>query len=162
MRSFAAACELPAERIDAARAALARLPGGAASPFARLGGTHFARLVVLDVLPVPAVLLAAEIDGDARRWVGRLSERAGRELDCVFEHCDAYPGSADAGPLWRYFAARRCRAGFSILSYGDASVPEIEAALALRSRLREFAERAAALDQAALREQWRTASASGS
>jgi len=159
MRSFAVACELLPDRVDAAHKVLGDLPSGPDSPFARLGGTHFARLVVLDSLPVPALLLGAEIDGDERRWVGRLSERAGEELDLVFEHCDSYPGSADAGPLWRYFAARRCRAGFSVLSYGDAAVPEIVAALALRARLRRFAE-AAARDPAALRAQWRKASGS--
>ncbi|GAC1434043.1 MAG: hypothetical protein NVSMB51_00230 [Solirubrobacteraceae bacterium] len=151
MRSFAVLADLLNGRGTSLREALG---GFRPEAFAAVSGTHFARFALLDTLPVPGLLFSAEIDGDEHAWVGRLAANAGPALDGVLGHCEGFPGSADPGPLWRWFAERRCQPGFSILSYGAASVEQVTAALELQRRVRRFAEQHQGAGAGALRRAW--------
>jgi hypothetical protein len=137
----------------AARAAIAAL----GEPFARVPGTHMARLQVL----APGarrlrggarhyLLLAADHDGPPEPWLAA----AARELDGVLSHCAFWPGPDDPGEVVRWARARELRVGFSIVGSPGATVEEVDEALALRERLGRFAAQTAGLDDGALHAAW--------
>jgi hypothetical protein len=145
---------LRAGEADAARAAIAALDG----PFARVPGTHLARLQVLR--PPPRrfrgrtrhyLLLAADHDGPVEPWLAA----AARELEPVLAHCAFFPGADDAAEVVRWARARELKVGFSVVGSPHATVEEVGEALALRERLARFAAETAGLDDAALHAAWR-------
>jgi hypothetical protein len=144
---------LRAGEADAARAAIAALD----EPFARVTGTHLARLQVLR--PPPRrfrgrtrhyVLLAADHDGPVEPWLAA----AARELEPVLAHCAFFPGAADAAEVVRWARAREVRVGFSVVGSPHATVEEVGEALALRERLARFAADTPGLDDGALHAAW--------
>jgi len=139
---------------DAARAAIAALD----EPFARVPGTHLARVQVLR--PPPRrfrgrtrhyLLLAADHDGLVEPWLAA----AGRELAPVLVHCAFWPGADDPAEVVRWARARELHAGFSVVGAPHASVEEVGRALALRERVAALAARTTVLDDAALQAAWR-------
>jgi hypothetical protein len=127
--------------------------GALDEPFARIEGTHLARLQVLEPKarrfrgrPRPYLLLAAEHDGPVEPWLAA----AARELDAVLSHCAFWPGPDDPAEVVRWARAREVAAGFSIVGSPEATVQEVGDALALHARVRRLAE----LDAAALRAAW--------
>jgi len=139
---------------DAARAAIAALD----EPFARVPGTHLARVQVLR--PPPRrfrgrtrhyLLLAADHDGLVEPWLAA----AGRELAPALVHCAFWPGADDPAEVVRWARAREVHAGFSVVGSPHASVEEVGAALALRERLAALAAQTTVLDNAALQATWR-------
>ena len=139
---------------DAARAAIAALD----KPFARVPGTHLARLQVLR--PPPRrfrgrtshyILLAADHDGPVEPWLAA----AARELAPALAHCAFWPGADDPAAVVSWARARALRAGFSVVGSPYASVEEVRQALALRERVAALATQTAVLDDAALQAQWR-------
>ena len=138
---------------DAARAAIAALD----EPFARVPGTHLARLQVLR--PPPRrfrgrtrhyLLLAADHDGPVEPWLAA----AARELDPVLAHCAFWPGAADAAEVVRWARAREVPVGFSVVGSPHVTVEQVGEALDLRERLGRFAAQTAGLDDAALHAAW--------
>jgi hypothetical protein len=138
---------------DAARAAIASLD----EPFARVPGTHLARIQVLR--PPPRrfrgrtrdyLLLAADHDGPVEPWLAA----AGRELATVLAHCAFWPGATAEAEVVRWARAREVRVGFSVVGSPHATVAEVGEALALRARLGRFAAETAGLDDAALHAAW--------
>jgi hypothetical protein len=138
---------------DAARAAIAALD----EPFARVPGTHLARLQVLR--PPPRrfrgrtrhyLLLAADHDGPVEPWLAA----AGHELEPALAHCAFWPGAADAVEVVRWARAREVRVGFSVVGSPRATVEQVGEALALRERLARFAADTSGLDDAALHAAW--------
>jgi hypothetical protein len=138
---------------DAAREAIAALD----KPFARVPGTHMARV---QVLRPPArrfhdrardyVLLAADHDGPAALWL----VAAAPELDAVLSHCAFWPGPDDPAEVVRWARAREVRVGFSIVGSPEATVEDVDTALKLHARLGRFAARSAGLDDAVLHAAW--------
>ncbi len=149
---------------QAARAALASLPDGRASPFARIGSTHFCRLLVVPALldgdGEPAgdgrayLLFTADFDGPLAQWAETVAREIGADLDRVLEHCEGYPGSGELRAFLDFISEHRVPVGFSVLSY-RAGVGRIRASLALRRELREFAIASQGLAPAELRSAWR-------
>ncbi|HEX7299262.1 MAG TPA: hypothetical protein VF257_09650 [Solirubrobacteraceae bacterium] len=138
---------------DAARGAIAALH----EPFARVPGTHMARLQVLRPRARRFrgrtrhyVLLVAEHDGAAAPWLAA----AARELDAVLSHCAFWPGPDDPAEVVSWAQARELRVGFSIAGSPGATVEEVGEALALRERLGRFAAHSEGLDDAALHAAW--------
>ena len=129
---------------DAARAAIGALD----EPFARVPGTHLARLQVLEDRHL---LLAADHDGPLEPWL----LAAARELDAVLAHCAFWPGADDPAEVVRWARARELHAGFSVVGAPHASVEEVGRALALRERVAALAARTTVLDDAALQAAWR-------
>jgi hypothetical protein len=118
----------------AAEAAIAALD----APFARIPGTHQARLQVLRPparrwrgRPRPYLLAAAEHDGPAEPWLAAFA----RELDGVMAHCAFWPGPADPAEVVRWARERELRAGFQVLATG-ATVEEVGRALEVQAEVR--------------------------
>jgi hypothetical protein len=140
---------------DAARTAI----GALGEPFARIPGTHMARVQVLQPRPRRFrgrarhyVLLAADHDGPPEPWLAAM----GRELDSVLSPCAFWPGAEDPAEVVRWARARELPVGFSIVGSPEATVEEVDAALKLRDWLGRFAAQSAGLDDAALHAAWET------
>ena len=150
-----------------ALAALAAFDAPAPSPFARVPGTHFARWSVVGRLPGPDgaplpdgpeyLLTCADFDPPLPVWARGLCEYAGTDVDTVMSFAVGWPGCASPGAVAEFLAAHHAPAGFTVSTYGRATVGEVRAALALRRSLRALAVRAQndGLDPGALRAAWR-------
>ena len=110
------------------------------TPFARVPGTHLARLQVLEPparrwrgRPRPYLLLAAEHDGPAEPWLAAVA----RELDAVLAHCAFWPGAADPAEVARWARERTVDVGFSVVAT-DATVEQIGAALRRQAAVRRM------------------------
>jgi hypothetical protein len=151
-------------RTPALREAIAALSPGAESPFARVFGTHLARLTVVEALddrhlnpdpgPGSFLLFATDFDGDAEVHVERLRSALGEDADRVWGHCAGYPGHRRPRPFRAWMLAHRIPIGFSVAPYKHHGVEEVREALALRRRLVDFAVGAADLDSPALKSAW--------
>jgi hypothetical protein len=157
-------------REQALRGALAALGAGTASPFARVAGTHLARLTPLAPparrralgrrrTPPLHLLLAADVDAPAARWVDRLLDAIPAELDSVLGHCERWPGAADGYAARAWLQDARLPAGFSVIGSPEATVAQVGSALTLRERLADLAMRGQDLDPVALHGAWHALSA---
>lgn len=144
--------------------ALEAMPAGPASPFARMGSTHFARLVLMDGFPdrkggqvadMPACLFfGAEFDIPVAGYLEALCSLMPIEADAVFGTCAGYPG-ASVPPLVReWILHHRIRPGFSIIGNPQASVRQVVDALRRREQIIGFALETRALAPAALKGAW--------
>src|SRR3954470_23856928 len=87
------------------------------SPFAAAGGTHLARLEVLEPPgrgSRECVLLAADVDAPLAAWLERFRAVAAAALDAVLGHCAFYPGASDPAAFRRWVAGNRLPVGFSV------------------------------------------------
>jgi hypothetical protein len=151
-------------RAEEVCAVVEALPSGAQSPFARVFGTHVARLTVVAALedrkldPDPStgsfLLFATDLEGDAAAHLERLRNGFGHEADRIWGHCAGYPGTRRARAFRDWMLAHRIPTGFSVVPYPRASVQEVRDALAARRRLVEFALRARAMDDDTLKSEW--------
>lgn len=144
--------------------ALEAMPAGEASPFARIGSTHFARLALVDGFPdrnggtvadMPACLFfAAEFDISVAGYLDALCTLLRDDADAVFGMCVSYPG-ANAPPAFADWVLRhRIRAGFSIHANPQASVRQVVDSLRLREQIIGFAVQTRKLPPAALKDAW--------
>jgi hypothetical protein len=141
-------------REESLRATLEALPDGAASPLAKLPGTHFARFVIAPDLLVRGgmaganeddtnhLIFTACLDGELSPWLTALCERIPETADAVFGACEQYPGCGDHAAFARWVADNRLRTAAFTGGYLRAPLAEVREALALRERLRTFAPRA--------------------
>jgi hypothetical protein len=156
----------------AAKAAIAALPGGDASPFARVFGTHVARLIVVDALdtkelePDPSsgsfVLFSTDLDGEPAVHVERLRSGLGEHADRVWGNCAGYPGVRRPRAFADWMLRHRIPVGFSVMPYARATVDEVDEALAVHRRLVDFALAAPGLEPRALKTAWLRAFGDGS
>jgi hypothetical protein len=151
-------------RKDELSDALAAMPAGRASPFAQIGSTHFARLVLLDKFPgkrrgtlpdMPACLFfAAEFDISVAGYLEALCTLLPDDADAIFGTCVSYPG-ASVPPLFADWMLRhRISAGFSLHANPQASVRQVVDSLRLREQIIEFAVQTRRLPPRALRDAW--------
>jgi hypothetical protein len=129
---------------EATRAAIRALH----QPFARVPGTHLARVQVLEE---GRLLLAADHDGPLEPWLLATA----RELDTVLAHCAFWPGADNPPEVVRWARDRSLPAGFSVVGSPHATVEQVGEALALRERLARFAAETEGLDDAALHAAWK-------
>jgi hypothetical protein len=115
---------------------LSDLPFGPSSPFARVPGTHFARMALIDesyfedqpkvdAFESAYLLLSAEIDGDAEPWLRALFQD--RAMRAVLSRCWGFERGSDAATF-----LRTCRIGKSTeyIDYPMTTVADIFAASA--------------------------------
>jgi hypothetical protein len=163
-RGLAALLPVHEGRRDELADAIQALPSGPDSPFARIGSTHFARLVVLDGFPgrdggtlpgMPACLFfGAEFDIPEAGYLEALCTLMPDEADALFGRCLEYPG-ADVPPLFKSWMLRhRVPAGFSLHANPGASVAEVVDCLRLRESIIAFAVDTRAMAPAALKRRW--------
>jgi hypothetical protein len=139
-------------------AAIAKLPGAAKSPFARLGTVHFARWVLLPDAPRPGVTtlwFSATFDGTLDRFVSGLARQMPAELDSVFEHCIDWRGARDRDALERWVRARRVPISYFLSAYPEATLVQITRALARHRALVELAIEAPHMQPARLHAEFR-------
>lgn len=149
---------LPVLEVDeaAVRRELKSLAPGPNSPFARLSGTHFARLVLLrpfDGLP-SCLFFAAEFDAFVGGFLEMLCTALPNECNAIFGHCQRYPGTGAPPEFKRWMLQHRVRPGFTVIGNPGASADEVERCLRLRQRIIEFAVATRGLEPADLSEKW--------
>lgn len=140
------------------------LASGEASPFARLPGTLFARLILVprlrdrherELSGVPFCLyFAAEFDLVAGRWLEALRASLPDELDRMFAPCLGYPGAGAGQGFASWMLEHRVPAGFSLHGYPELATEQVARALELRERIVAFALDSRGLDPAALAERF--------
>ncbi len=133
----------------AVEAAIATLPAGAASPFARLGTVHNARFVLLHDLPrdgQTTLWFSLTCDGTREQMVSGLHRHVAAELDAVFGHTVGFPGAADRRTLGRWVEDHRVPIHYFLAAYPEASLPQIRRALRRRAALSALAVAAQQMD----------------
>jgi hypothetical protein len=151
-------------RRDELADAIEALPAGRDSPFARIGSTHFARLVLVDGIPgrdggtlpgMPAYLFfGAEFDIPAAGYLEALWTLMPDEADAVFGTCAGYPGASVPPLVSDWMLRHRIKAGFSVVGNPQASVRHVRDSLRLRKQIVAFAVETRALAPAALKQAW--------
>lgn len=127
------------------------LGSGDLSPLAQVGGTHFARWVVMDA-PVfeggrqrhdswsaPRLLFTSNFDGPLGPYLERLRTALGEQADQVWGHCDGFPGHQDAGAFAAWIQHHQVDSSLFYAAYGEQTVEEVQGNLAMRRRLTDFA-----------------------
>jgi hypothetical protein len=147
---------------DALRGYLEALrAGGGPGPLARLPRTHFGRWVIVpdfvaederdpDHLSTPHLLFTACFDGTRDGYLDELCTELAGEAAEIWGRCAGCPRPAAGAALKDYLLAHRIQTGFFVAAYGDATVAEVQAALALRERVVAFAQDAQGMEPAAL------------
>jgi hypothetical protein len=143
---------------------LRTLPQGEASPFARLPGTHFARLTLVPPLRdrkdratsgLPFCLFfAAEFEMFAGGYLDTLCTTVPDRADEMFGSCVGYPGTAAPAAFVGWMLDHRVVAGFSAHGYPGATATEVKSCLELRERIIAFALETRDLAPVELRERW--------
>jgi len=133
-----------------------------ASPLARVAGTHFARWVIIedvvyeggrqrrDALKASRLLFTSNFDGPLDAYLEALRSDLGEDADAVWGHCAGYPGRADPPAFAAYFRNHQVESALFFGAYGDQTVEQVQANLAQRTRLIEFAMAAQGLAPAEL------------
>lgn len=133
---------------------LAAIPATADSPFARLPGTHFARLAIIDRLAFEGprermpqlrlqyLLFSSVFDGPLDDYLHALCARIPREAEEIWGCCVGAPRpvAADGATFASWMRHNQVQTGAFFAPYGDATVDRITHSLELCRRLREFAE----------------------
>jgi hypothetical protein len=139
-------------RAQELRAALAALPLGQRSPFARVAGTHTARWFVVDDLvsePYPGredhlnskyLVFIADFDGPLEQFVSSLVAAIPGVIDSVWSHCVGYPGSSKPLAVLDYI--RDCQVDTTLYfgGYPGATVEAALRALLVQRSMIEFIE----------------------
>jgi hypothetical protein len=82
---------------------------------------------------------------------------AGDGIDQAFAHCAGYPGRADAPAFAAYFRNHQLESALFFAAYGDQTVAQVQANVAQRTRLIEFAMAAQGLEPAELQARFHAA-----
>ena len=150
----------------ALRTHLHGLPTAGDSPFARVPRTHFARWVIM---PQPAfegppmrpdpwksqyLIFTSCFDGDLPSYLDDLCRLIGPEVDAVWRHCVAYPGSEDAAAFARYLRHNQIDTEVYFAAYPHATVDQVRASLALKDRLVKFVVATQGATDADLHRRW--------
>jgi hypothetical protein len=161
---FAALLPLREGEEDQVRETLRALPAGRSSPFARLRGTHFARLTVVPALfdreddavsgVPPCLFFSAEFDSFTGGFLEALCTQVPEEAEAMFSRCVGYPGTGAPSAFASWMLGHRVPAGFSVHGNPGATAAEIESSLELRERVISFALETRGLEPAALRDRW--------
>lgn len=123
------------------------------SPFARLPGTHFARLVVIDRLAFEGrrgrrpelrmqyLLFSSVFDGPRDDYLRRLCAEIPRAAELIWGDCVGAPRpvAKDPDTFTAWIAHNQVRTGAFFAPYGHATVDRIRHSLDLVRRLRRFA-----------------------
>ena len=147
-------------RVNPLRAALAALPFGEGSMFARAGLVHGARLFVIDALPdngrpartehleQPWLVFSATLDGDLGALAARLATVARQECETLFSHCHGFAGAGSAEALLGYFTACRHETTFLYVDVDDFDLEETLRALVAQGWIADLVERCQGLSPA--------------
>ena len=133
------------------------------SPLERLERTHFARWVIVDDfvsepeqphedhLSRPYLIFTSNFDGPTDSYLDELCDRLAPEAAEIWGRCAGCPAGAAGAELKRYLLDNRVRTGFFVAAYGQATAAKVKAALELRVRMIDLAERSEPMSPAQLR-----------
>jgi hypothetical protein len=132
---------------DELRAHLEGLEEGAASPLARVPGTHIARWVVIDDVIyqgagqrkrdtlTPRLLFSSNFDGEVGAYLEGLRTGMAGDADAIWSHCRGYPGHADGPAFAAWMQAHVLEAALFFAAYGGMTVDQVNSNLERRRRL---------------------------
>ena len=140
---------MSAGRVDDLRSLLERIGAGAdgapSFPFSRMGGVHFARLMILEESeeeaqpPIPASLvIMSEIDAPLGRHLDELARTAGPALDATFGLCEGYPAAPTPATRIAYLRAREMKPEAGYVNTVGRSLEQIRREATLRARIEDF------------------------
>ena len=129
-------------------------------PLTRLPRTHFGRWVIVpdfiaederqpDHLSAPHLLFTVCFDGKPDSYLAELGTVLAAEADEIWGRCAGCPRPASGAALSGFLMDHRIKTGFFVAAYGEATVPEVRAALAQREALIAFAQEAQGMNDAA-------------
>jgi hypothetical protein len=134
----------------AIRKYLSRMSNGEHSPFAKVPGTHFARLVVMDDvvfvgsptleehLKSAYLAFTSDFDGDLDSYLQSMARSIPSVLDAIWEHCVGYPRSTDAGKFTEYMKKCQVTTTFYFADVNDRTLGQTLKALQVKSELAAF------------------------
>ena len=136
----------------ALRKHLSTLPNGVHSPFARVPGTHFARLVVMsdvvfvghpsriDHLGSQYLIFTSDfdVDVDLDAYLRSMAQTIPAELDQIWKHCVGYPGAADPGKFAQYMKKCQVETTFYFADVNDKTLGQTLKALKAKVELAAF------------------------
>jgi hypothetical protein len=132
---------------DELRAHLEGLEEGAASPLARVPGTHIARWVVIDDVIyqgagqrkrdtlTPRLLFSSNFDGEVGAYLEGLRTGMAGDADAIWSHCRGYPGHGDGPAFAAWMRAHMLEAALFFAAYGGMTVDQVHSNLERRRRL---------------------------
>lgn len=128
------------------------------APLDRVPRTHFARLMIIPDMPVPAgvrdpldgpyLLFTANFDGDVDSWLDELAVAIEPDAQEIWGRCIGCPQPAEGAALKAYLWRNQLDSGVVFAAYGQASVEQIRGALDKRARLADFVVRAQDMEPA--------------
>ena len=123
---------------------------GEDSPFAKVSGTHFARLVVMnDVVFVGAptreehlnssyLIFTSDFDGGLENYLETMARTVPDVLDAIWSNCFGYPGAADARKFTEYMKKCQVTTTFYFADVNDKTLGQTLKALQVKSALADF------------------------
>jgi hypothetical protein len=151
--------------VDEVQAYIDGLPLGEESPLARLDQLHLSRIQIFrelvpqggshvpDKLDAPQLVFTSSFDGDLDSYCDAIAERV-PEADNWWGHCVGYPGRSDKAAFRSWIRAHKIDTNLFASAYPNANVQQVQAALAAREQVIEFAADAQGLDAATLQERF--------
>lgn len=132
---------------------LDNLGSGNNSPLSKVGGTHFARWVVMDALVFeggwqrrdswsgPRLLFTSNFDGSLDSYIERLHAGLGEHADRIWGYCKDYPQGQGLRAFGAWIERYQVDTSLFYAAYGEMTVEDVLASLDVRSRLAAFAGR---------------------
>lgn len=146
---------------------LRSLPPDEKSPFARLDSVHLARLVLVGgpngvpgrrrrPLARRHLLFSVVANRPPEAFFEELRSTCGADADRIWGCCNCYPGAGAATAFVDYMETHRLPAQQTYFAFPDATVSQIESALALRKQHALFAISAQGVDPVELLNRFRS------
>lgn len=139
------------DELDATlRIVSADVENNAILPFERIGGIHFARLLILDEAKDlqgrvirPSLAFVSNVDGSPDAYLERLVRIAGEGLDRIYVHCEGYPEAVGRTPQSRLDFLRTHRIPTQALYVNTVgrTVAQVREEAALRDALEGYLDR---------------------
>jgi hypothetical protein len=123
------------------------------SPFAKVSSTHMARLAVMDDvvyegspsceehLQAKYLVFESNFDGDLDTYLKRLASEAAAEVECVWQHCDGFPGVHNVEKFVEYMKKCQIETTFFFADVNNKTVQETLSALQTQSAVAAFIEK---------------------
>jgi hypothetical protein len=132
---------------------LSKLANDEHSPFAKVPGTHFVRLVVMDdvvFVGYPArdehlksqyLICTADFDGPLDPYLQTLARTIPTELDAIWNHCVGYPGATDPAKFAEYMKKCQIETALYFSDVNDRTLEQTLKALRVKTAVSVFIER---------------------
>jgi len=138
---------------SALRLYLQNMPRHAYSPFTKVSGTHFCRLVVMDdvvFVGSPAaeehlkskyLVFNSNLYGGLDAYLAEMARKIPDVVDDIWSHCVGYPGVADPSAFAAYMKKCQIETTFFFADVNDKTVEQTLRALQMKVEFTAFIER---------------------